>query len=423
MRVSMILMAAACAASLYGGADDSFALRNVTIHPVTSGPVSNATLVVTDGKIADFGAKPAIPKRYKVIDGKGLHVYPGLIDSASNIGMSEVSSVNETSDVTELGDFNPQLRSLVAINPSSDHIPVTRANGITTSLIYPSGGIIGGQAALVHLTGWTWEEMAVERSVAMQMRMPTIATRSFSRVFGRGARPYAEVKRRYDERMQELSLYFEQVRAYQKRKATGGASFRSDLRMEAMLPVIEGKKPLLLVAEREKAIKEALAFADKERVKIVLAGIREPGETLQGIADRKIPVILGETLELPLEEDSHYDEAYALPAVFYKAGIKFAFGTFSVQFARNLPFQAAAGVGFGLPAEEALKAITINPAEIWGVSDRIGSVEKGKWADLILTDGDPLEGRSQVKQMWIQGRPVSLETRHTKLYEQYTARP
>jgi imidazolonepropionase-like amidohydrolase len=223
--------------------------------------------------------------------------------------------------------------------------------------------------------------------------------------------------------MQELTLFLEQVRAYRKRKAAGGGSFRPELKMEAMLPVIEGKQPLLLVAEREKTIQEAFAFSDREKVKIVLAGIREPGTTLKGIADRKIPVILGETLELPLEEDSHYDEAYALPAAVHKAGIKFAFGTFSVQFARNLPFQAAAGVAFGLPAEEALKAITINAAEIWGVADRIGSIEKGKFADLILTDGDPLEGRSQVRQMWIQGKPVSLETRHTKLYEQYSARP
>ena len=144
---------------------------------------------------------------------------------------------------------------------------------------------------------------------------------------------------------------------------------------------------------------------------------------MKEIAEKKIPVILGGTLELPLEEDAAYDSPFTLPGELHKAGVNFAFGTFSVQFARNLPFQAASAVGFGLPYEEALKAVTINAAKIWGVDDRIGSIEKGKWADLILTDGDPLEARSQVKQMWIQGRPVSLETRHTKLYEQYTKRP
>jgi imidazolonepropionase-like amidohydrolase len=189
-----------------------------------------------------------------------------------------------------------------------------------------------------------------------------------------------------------------------------------------MLPIVEGKRKLMVFATRERAAREAMAFAARENVRIILAGLRDSGPVLKEIADKKIPVILGETLDLPLEEDSPYDEAYALPAELHKAGIEFAFGTFSVQFARNLPFQAAAGVAFGLPREEALKAITINAAKIWGVADRIGSIEKGKWADLILTAGDPLEGSGSVKRMWIQGKPVSLESRHTKLYEQYLKR-
>ena len=418
MKISILLVALAANA-----ADDSFVLRNVTIHPVTAAVIPNAALVVTNGKIADFGAKVLAPKGAKIVDGKGLHVYPGLIDSASNIGMAEVSSVRETSDMVELGDFNPQLRAVVAINPSSDHIPVTRGNGITTSLIYPGGGIIGGQAALVHLDGWTWEEMAVERNVTMQMRMPTITSATFNPVFGATRRPFAETKRRYEERLKLMSEFFEQARAYQRRKAAGGAGFPVDRRLEAMLPVLDGKQSLMVFAPRERAVKDALAFAAKEKVKIVLAGVREAGSAVKEIAERKIPVILGETLELPLDEDAPYDSPFTLPAELHRAGVTIAFGTFSVQFARNLPFQVANAVGFGLPYEEALKAVTINAAKIWGVDDRIGSIEKGKWADLILTDGDPLEGRSQVKRMWIQGRPVSLETRHTKLYEQYGKRP
>ncbi len=418
MRFGLFFLAVAAFA-----ADDSFVLRNVTIHPVTAAAIPNATLVVAGGKIADFGVKVAAPKGAKVIDGKGMHVYPGLIDSASNIGMSEIGSVRESGDVTELGDFNPQLRSVVAINPSSEHIPVTRGNGITSSLIFPGGGIIGGQAALVHLDGWTWEEMAIERNVTMQMRMPTISTTTFNPTFGAGRRPFAETKRRYEERLKLLSDFFEQARAYKQRKAAGGAGFAVDRRLEAMLPVLDGKESLMIFAPRERAVKDALAFAAKEKVKIILAGVREAGSAVKEIAEKKIPVILGGTLELPLEEDAAYDSPFTLPGELHKAGVTFAFGTFSVQFARNLPFQAASAVGFGLPYEEALKAVTINAAKIWGVDDRIGSIEKGKWADLILTDGDPLEARSQVKQMWIQGRPVSLETRHTKLFEQYTKRP
>jgi imidazolonepropionase-like amidohydrolase len=338
------------------------------------------------------------------------------------VGMSEIGSVRETSDITELGDFNPQLRAVSSINPSSEHIAVTRGNGITTSVIYPGGGIIGGQVALMHLDGWTWEEMSVEKNLAMQMRFPSISTTTFSRSFGSGRSSFADAKRRYDERIKLMGEFFGQVRAYKAAKAAGGATFKIDRRLEAMMPVVDGKQPLMIFATRERAAREAMAFAARERVKIILAGLRDSGPILKEIAERKIPVILGETLDLPLEEDSPYDEAYALPAELHKAGVEFAFGTFSVQFARNLPFQAAAGVAFGLPADAALKAITIQAAKIWGVDDRIGSIEKGKWADLILTDGDPLEGRSQVKQMWIQGKTVNLESRHTKLYEQYMKR-
>jgi imidazolonepropionase-like amidohydrolase len=404
-------------------ADDSFVIRNVTIHPVTAADIPNATIIVANGKIAEMGTKVSVPKGAKVVEGKGLHLYPGLIDSAGNLGMSEVSSVRETSDVTELGDFNPQLRAITSVNPSSDHIPVTRANGITSVVVFPSGGVIGGQVALMHLDGWTWEEMAIEKNLAMQMKIPSLQSSSFSSTFGRGRRPFSEVKRRYEERLKQTSEFFEQARAYQAAKAAGGARFKVNRQFEAMLPVLEGKQRFLVFAPREREVRDALAFAAKEKVKIILAAVREVGDQAKAIAESNIPVILGETLELPLEEDSPYDEAFTLPAELHKAGVQFAFGTFSVQFARNLPFQAGNSVGFGLPYEEALKAVTINAAKIWGVDDRIGSIEKGKWADLILTDGDPLEGRSQVKQMWMQGKAVSLETRHTKLYDQYRARP
>lgn len=409
------------------GKPENFVLKNVTIHPVTSAEIANGSLVVTNGKIADLGAKVATPSGHKVIDAKGLHVYPGLIDSATNVGMEEVSAVRETGDVTELGDFNSQLRSVVAINPSSEHIPVTRASGITTNLITPAGGIIGGQAAMMHLDGWTWEEMAIERFAAMQCRFPVIGGgrgSAMAAMMGMGSRAsFAEQKKRYEQQLQDFRQFLERARAYAKAKAVGGANFRPDLRLEPMIPVVEGKKPLMVVAVRERTIREAITFAEKENLKIILAGVREPGEQLKRIAEKKIPVILSETLELPLEEDSSYDEPFTLAGKLHAAGIKFAFATFSVQFARNLPFQAASSVGFGLPAEEALKAITIYPAEIFGVADRIGSLEKGKWADLILTDGDPLEARSTIKRMWIMGKAVSLETRHTKLYDQYKNRP
>ena len=190
-----------------------------------------------------------------------------------------------------------------------------------------------------------------------------------------------------------------------------------------MLPVLAGRRPLLVVAQRERTILDAIAFARRERVKIILAEVREPGTAVAEIVKDKIPVILGETHTLPVEEDAAYDSQYTLPAELHKAGVKFAFGSFDNQFARNVPYQAAAAVAFGLPKDVALKALTVHAAEIWGLGGQLGSIQEGKLADLILTDGDPLETRTQVRHLFIQGKQVSLESKHTKLYEKYSKRP
>ena len=406
---------------------ENFAIRGVTIHPVSAPDMPNAVLVVTGDRFADMGPKAAIPKGYKIIEGKGLHVYPGMIDSASILGLSEIGSIRETQDVTELGDFNPQLRTIIAVNPSSEHIAVTRASGITTSVVVPSGGFIGGQASVIHLDGWTWEEMAVDKSAAMQMRLPSIETGfggrgGGGRGFGAARRPFAEVKRRYDEQMQQVRTFFEQARAYQMRKANPVLGFKPDLRLEAMIPVLDGKKPLIIVAEKERAIRDALAFADLEKVKIVLAGAREVDLFLDELAKKNIPVVLPDLYQVPMEEDASIDEPLDIPAKLAKAGIKFAFGSYNIERPRNLPFQAANAVANGLSYDLALKALTLHAADIWGIADRLGSIDKGKFADFILTDGDPLETKTQIKQMWILGTPVSLENRHTKLYEQYKKR-
>ncbi len=416
----LITMAALAAASLAHA--ENFALRGVTIHPISAAEVPNAVLVVTGDRITDFGPKAAIPKGHKVIEAKGLHVYPGMIDSASVLGLSEIGSVRETQDIAELGDFNPQLRTMIAVNPSSEHIPVSRANGITASVVVPAGGFIGGQAAIMHLDGWTWEEMTVMPSAAMQMRLPSQEAAVTGRALGTGRRPYAEVKRRYEEQMQQVRLFFEQARAYQARKANPVLGFKPDLRLEAMIPVLEGKTPMMIVAPKERAIRDALAFAEREKVKIILAGVREVDPFLAEIARKKIPVILPDLYQVPLEEDASIDEPLDLPAKLAQAGIQFAFGSYNIERPRNLPFQAANAVGNGLAYDAAMRALTLGAAEIWGIADRLGSIDKGKFANFILTDGDPLEPKTQIRQMWILGKPVSLENRHTKLYELYKKR-
>lgn len=415
--LSLFAMLPLCAAE-----QDSFLLRGATIHTVSGPDIPDGMLVVKDGRIAEVGKKIAAPRGLRVIEAKGLHVYPGLIDSATQIGLVEVTAVRETVDTTEIGDFNPQLRAIIAVHPASEHIPVTRANGITAAVTTPAGGIISGQAALIHLDGWTWEEMQVRAPVSMILQFPFIQTGE-GRMGARARLPYQEAKREYERRLQQLREFFEQARRYQKAKQAGAPGFQLDLKMEAMLPVLEGKLPLVAHAVRERAIREAIAFAESQKVRLVLAEAREAWKVADLIKQKQIPVIVGPTMELPLDEDDPYDKAYTLPAELHKAGVKFAFGSFSTSFARNLPYQAAMAVAFGLPYQEALKALTIYPAEIWGVADLLGSIEKGKLADLIVTDGDPLETRTQVKQVFIRGREVDLSNKHLRLYEKYSARP
>ena len=436
-----LLLAFVLALPLAAGPDDTFLIRGATVHPVAGPEIQNGAVLVRDGKIIGIGRNLAAPKGVRVIDAKGLHVYPGMIDSSTEMGLSEISAIRESVDTGELGTFNPQLRAEIAVNPSSEHIPVTRANGITSVIVMPMGagggggmrggartGIINGQAALVHLDGWTWEEMEIKKSAAMALRFPTI--QSFGR-FGQNAdfptmfprTTYAEQKKTYETQLRELREFFEESRRYETAKRANARDFKPDLKFEAMLPVWDGKEPLVAVTGRERAIRDALKFADEQKVKLIIGDPHELGKMGPELKAKNVPAILGPTLALPLHEDDAYDAAYALPDEFYKAGVKFAFGTFGNEFSRNLPYQAATAVAFGLPYDEALKAVTLNAAQIWGVGDSIGSIEEGKWADLIVTDGDPLETKTQVKQLFIKGKQVDLDNKHKRLYEKYLNRP
>lgn len=414
-RLVWLLMAGAAVAAAAAG--DSFLLRGGTVHPVSGPEIAGGSVLVIDGRIAEVGTKVRAPRGVPVIDVKGLEVYPGLIDSATRLGVFEIGSLRETNDFTDLGTFKPQLRIAVAINPESEHIAVTRGNGITAAVVQPAGGIVAGQAALIHLDGWTNEEMLIEPSVAMRMEFPHTG--------GRGS--YAERKKRYQAQVRELEEFFESARRYQRAKAAGGPDFRPDLRLEAMLPVLEGRLPLLIQADREKTIREALAFAEKQKVRMILQRAPQAWKLAAELKARDIPVVLAETLSLPEEEDEPYDRPFTTPGELFKAGVQFCFATYSPGGAStnpfNLPYQAAAAVPFGLPREEALKAVTLGAARIWGVADRIGSIEKGKLADLIVTDGDPLEVRTQVRRMFIRGRAVDLDNKHKRLYEKYMNRP
>lgn len=438
-----LFLALATVLPLFAAPADVYLLRNATVHPISGPDLLAASILIREGKIIEVGPRISVPKGAAVLDLKGLHVYPGLIDSATELGLNEISSLRETDDTGELGSYNPQLHAAVAVNPASEHIPVTRVNGITSAIVLPEAdpgrrqfaGLLGGsqepkyilgQGCLMNLDGWTWEEMAVRRSALMLFALPAMppGTSRFASMLGLNQTTvtFAERKRRQEQQSRQLSEFLEQARSYQKAKASGAAALRTDLKFEAMLPVLEQKLPVLIYAVREKEIREAVQFAEKQKLKLVLAAVREPGSMASELAAKRIPVIVGPTLALPLDEDDSYDSASTLPGELVKAGVKIAFGSFGNQFARNLPYQAANAVAFGLPYAEAMKALTINPAEIWGVGDQLGSIEAGKRANLIITTGDPLETKTQIKHLFINGKSVSLETKHTRLYEKYLNR-
>lgn len=437
MKAAGLLLA--CAVIALAGADDTFVIRNVDVYPVTSKPLQGVSLLVQDGKIADISAKLTIPKGMKVIEGKGLRVYPGMIDSATNLGLQEVQAVRETVDSGELGDFMPQLRALVAVNPESEHFGVVRVNGITSAITLPGGGgrggggqIIAGQAALIHTAGWTWEDMEISRSAAVQMTFPSMGGRGgrggdfspdmVAELVGGSAAGGANARRQYEDTIAKINRFFDDARQYKKEKDAHTPGLTPDLKMEAMIPVLDGKVPLAVSAGTGDAIHDAVQFADKQHVKIVIMGPREVGKAGPELKAHNIPVILGRVLALPEHEDDAYDQAMALPNEFYKAGVKFALGTFTNEFIRNLPYEAATAVAFGLPADEALKAATINPAEIWGQADKVGSIEKGKWADLVVTSGDMLEIQTKIEHVFVKGKEVELTNKQTRLYEKYKTR-
>jgi len=432
----------AFAAAAFAGANDTFLIRNADVYPVSSAPQMNVSVLVQDGKIADIGAKIVPPKGIKIVEGKGLRVYPGMIDSQTNIGLSEISGERVTVDTGELGEFMPQLRALIAVNPESEHIPVTRVSGVTSVMTFPAAGgrgggrgggggqIISGQAALIHLAGWTWEDMEINRTAAIHVIFPSLAgggrgnpAADFPEEGGGATVSFAERKRQYDAQIQKLNDFFDAARQYQKEKTSNAPGFRRDLKMEAMLPVLDRKVPLAVAASRERQIKDAIAFSEKQHVKIVIMQPRELHTVMAELKAKDIPVVLGRTEELPENEDAPYDQAESLPGQVFKAGVKFAFTSGNSEWSRNMPFNAGRAVAFGLPEDEALKAMTINPAEIWGVSDKMGSIEKGKWADLMVMTAGPLDALSNIKKVYIKGVDIELTNKQTRLYEKYMGRP
>jgi imidazolonepropionase-like amidohydrolase len=412
----------------------TYAITHAKIFTVSGSPIEDGTLVIRDGKIAAVGANVEVPSGAQVIDAKGLQIYPGLFDAITQMGLSEISAVSATVDTTETGPFNPDVVAATAISPSSEHIPVTRASGITEVLAVPasggfdsggSRGTIGGQASAIHMAGWTINDMLIKKSVAMVINWPEIQTRTFDfATFTRREKPFTEAKQDYEKQVNELADYLEEARHYAQAMGHGGpADYKRDLKLEALAPVVRGQLPVLVFADRARDIRNAVEFCDKQKLKMILAGGEEAYQVKDLLRSKAIPVVLRPTLTLPRDEDDPYDRLLTQPAELAAAGVKIAFGSFDNSFARRLGQQAANAVAYGLPYDEALKAVTIYPAEIFGVADQVGTLETGKVANVIVTNGDPLELTTDVKYLFIKGEKTSLDNKHLRLYEKYLHRP
>ena len=397
----------------------AYAITNATIVPVVGARITNGTVVIRNGRIEAAGAGVATPAGITVIDGRGLFVYPGLIDSGDRMGLTEIGSVPGGQDTQELGQFNPQNDVITAVNPSSVHIPVTRANGVTSAITSAQGGMIQGTAALIDLAGWTPDEMATKGRVAMVMTYPRVGGGGGRGGFrgGQGQPDGAEAQNR---QVQELYGYLRNAKAYNERANPA----IKNLAFEALGPALKGEVPVIFDVQTEAQIRGVLALADTFKLRVVLRGATEAWMLADTLAARKIPVVVGPLTSVP-SGDAPYDAVYANPGVLAKAGVQIAFQTDDggEGDARNLPYNAALATAYGLDPEEALRAITINPARIWGVADRLGSIEAGKVANLFVTNGDPLDVRTQVKHVFIRGQLMDWDDRHTQEYQKWRARP
>nr|BCX00913.1 MAG: amidohydrolase [Bacteroidota bacterium] len=400
----------------------TFALTNARIVTVSGGVIERGTLLIQNGKIAALGPNVTIPSGAEVIDCSGLSIYPGLINSYTQVGLIEIGQVPETRDENEVGNYNPHMLALTAINPASTHIPVTRVNGVTTVISAPTGGLLSGQATLINLHGYTPEQMAVRPSVGVVLNFPSMGRRSLFQ-----QQSQEERRRQYEQQLRQLNELWRKAVVYNRaweayERNPSGEKPLWDQRLEALRPVVRGELPFIINVNAERDILAAIRWVKENQIKAIFAGVAEGWRVADSLAQAGIPCIVGPVLAMPTRPYDRYDRAYANAALLARAGVKIAIGTFDYYNARNLAHHAGMAAAFGLSREEALKAITLYPAQIWGVADRMGSLEVGKDATLIVTDGDPLEIRTQIRYLFINGWMVPLVSRHTQLWEEYRNR-
>lgn len=401
-----------------------FALTNARIVTVSSGIIENGTVVISNGRIAAVGANVTIPTGATVIDCRGLSVYPGLIDSGTTLGTSEVGSDPRTQDFSEIGDLTPQAEALTAVNPNSALIPVTRVGGVTTVLTEPSGGLFPGVAALINLQGYTPKQMLVDGGRFMKLSFPASGKR------GRFDRRSADDIKKDDEKaIKQLNDIWDEALLYARIDSAYAAdSKRNSIpeynpEIRALIPVVRGEMTLLVSVNRAADIQAALKWLKSRNIdRAILAGVAEGWRVADEIAESGYPAIVGPVLSIPTRESDRYDKAYANAGLLHAAGVKIAIRTSETENVRNLPFNAGFAAAYGLGKEAALRAVTLGAAEIFGVEDQLGSVDVGKRANLLVADGDPFETKTQIKHVFIDGYQIEMVSRQTELYDEFLHR-
>jgi len=407
----------------------TYVIRNARVVTMSGPEIENGTVVVRNGKIEAVGTNVSVPAGAEEINAQGLTVYPGMIDLGTSIGLVEISSGAPGGvDTSEVGDINPNARAITGVNPHSAYVNVARVNGVTSVATLPLGGLIAGQAAFINLDGTTADEMALVPAAALVINYPRVSTTSFDALFNPQERNINEAVTTRDRQLEQLRKPLRDAEAYGRAQDAYARDPRlprpdQDIALASLVPYVRGLQPVFFRANRESEIRGAVRFAEELRLKPVILGGGEAWKIAAFLREKNVPVILTGVLDLPPREDDPYDTNYAAAAKLQQAGVRFCISSGSAgQFVRNLPLYAGMAAAFDLPRAEAVKAVTLYPAEIMGLSDRLGSIEPGKTANLVITDGDLLEARTRIRYLFINGRRLPLTSRHTELYDQFKNR-
>ena len=427
MRHILKLVAAILLCSVFGfSAARPIVLTGGKLLTITHGTIDKGVLIMDGGKITAVGksGEVKIPANAQVIDVTGMTVYPGLIDSETHLGLTEIEAEKMTNDLVELSDeIMPQMHVTDAFHAESALIPVTRYNGILNAIVAPTDqDTLPGQDAFIQLAGASAPEMLIGRDVAMPLNFDGTQRRNESFETAKYPQTRMGMAAQLRQAFIDAQDYQQKLDDYNKKKAAGDAKAtppKRDLKLEALLPYLRGEKPVVISAQEPSDIQTAVGLAQEFKLKFILNHLTHSQPVLDYVASLKVPVIVGPIYTDP-KDDERYDTVYRLPAELQKRGVKIAFASYDAHQSRNLPYAAGYAVAFGLPYDEALKAITINAAEIWGVADKLGSLDAGKTANVVVSNGDPLDVKTDVKHIFIAGKEIPLKDRQTELRDEYS---